>query len=241
MKFQRKMLTFSGALFIKQYESEPYHQHQGVVRRYINTLMNLTGAPTHCWLLCLVYVCSLLNVTASSSLDGIITLQALTGQVPDISYFLHFSFWEPVYYKVDENESDHRFPSQSNEKGGHWVGFADNKGDHLTWKILTDETQQIITRYVVRSANKTTPNLRLDPPKGRINHKICHLKYLFMVGLILMDLKSPLSCPPPTLMTFRGELSYFLWMRMGRGREPPYLIISILLIKLKFPEKKAQI
>ena len=45
------------SLFVKQYESEPYHQHQnkaeqhyGVVKRYINTIMNLTGAPVHCWL-----------------------------------------------------------------------------------------------------------------------------------------------------------------------------------------------
>ena len=91
--------------------------------------------------------------------------QVLTGQVPDISH-LYFSFWEPVYYKVDENESVHRFPSQSNEKRGYWVGFDDNKGDHLTWKILTDETQQNITISAVRSANKTSPNLRLDPPKG---------------------------------------------------------------------------
>ena len=107
-----------------------------------------------------------LNVTASPALDGITPLQALTAQVPDISHFLHLSFWKPVYYKVDENESDHRFPSQSNEKRGHWVGSADSKGDHLTWKILTDETQQIITRSAVRSANKTSPNLRLDPAKG---------------------------------------------------------------------------
>ena len=128
--------------------------------------MNLTGAPAHCWLLCLVYVWSLLNVTASPTLDETTPLQALTGQVPDISHFLHFSFWEPVYYKVNENESDHRFPSQFNEKGGHWVGFADNKGDHLTWKILTDETQCIITSLALRSANKTSPNLRLNPPKG---------------------------------------------------------------------------
>ena len=102
----------------------------------------------------------------SPAFDGITPLQTLTGQVPNIRHFLHFSFWEPVYYKVDENESDHRFPSQSNDNRGHWVGFADNKGDHLTWKILTDETQQIITRSAVRSANKTSPNLMLDPPKG---------------------------------------------------------------------------
>ena len=161
------------SLSIKQYESEPYHQHQnkaeqcyGVVKRHINTLMNLTGAPAHCWLLCLLYVCSLLNVTASPALGDLIPIQALTGQVPDISHFLHFSFWEPVFNKVDENEPDHRFLSQSNEKQGHWVGFADNKGDHLTWKILTDETNQIITRSAIRSTTKPSPNLRLDPPKG---------------------------------------------------------------------------
>ena len=141
-------------------------QRYGVVKRYINTLMNLTGAPAHCWLLCMLYVCSLLNATASPALGGITPLQALTGQVPDISHFLHFSFWEPIYYKVDETEPDHRFPSQSNEKRGHWVGFADNKGDHLTWKILTDDTNTIIIRSAVRSATKTSPNLRLDPPEG---------------------------------------------------------------------------
>ena len=32
--------------------------------------------------------------------------------------------------------------------------------------MLSDETQQIITRSVIRSANKTSPNLRLDPPEG---------------------------------------------------------------------------
>ena len=116
--------------------------------------MNLTEAPAHCWLLCLLYVCNLLNVTSSPALGGLTPTQALTGQVTDISHLLHFSFWEPVYYKVDENEPDHRFPSQPNEKKGHWVGFANNKGDRLTWKILTDETNQIITRSAVRSATK---------------------------------------------------------------------------------------
>ena len=172
-EISKKVADLLRNLFIKQHESEPYHQHQnkaeqryGVVKRYINTLMNPTGAPAHCWLLCMLYVCHLLNATASPALGGLTPLQALTGQVPDISHFLHFSFWEPIYYKVDESEPDHRFPSQSNEKRGHWVGFAENKGDQLTWKILTDDTNTIIIRSAVRSATKTSPNLRLDPPKG---------------------------------------------------------------------------
>ena len=87
-------------------------------------MVNLTGAPAHCWLLYMVFVCALLNVTASPALDGIIPIQALTAQVPDISLFLHFSFWKPVYQNVEENEPDHKFPSQSNEKRGHWVCFC---------------------------------------------------------------------------------------------------------------------
>ena len=122
-EISKKVADLLRSLFIKQYESEPYHQHQNkaeqcyvVVKRYINTLMNLTGAPAHCWLLCILYGCILLNVTASPALGGLTPLQALTGQAPDISQFLHFSFWEPVYLKEDQNEPDHRFPSQSNEK-----------------------------------------------------------------------------------------------------------------------------
>ena len=48
----------------------------------------------------------------------------------------------------------------------HWLAFAEHKDDQLTRKILTDETQQIITRSSVRSAIKTSPNLRLNPPEG---------------------------------------------------------------------------
>ena len=99
-EISKKVADLLRNLFIKQHESEPYHQHQnkveqryGVVKRYINTLMNLTGAPAHCWLLCMLYVCHLLNATASPALGGLTPLQALTGQVPDISHFLHFSFW----------------------------------------------------------------------------------------------------------------------------------------------------
>ena len=165
-EISKKVADLLRSLFIKQHESEPYHQHQnkaeqryGVVKRYINTLMNLTGAPAHCWLLCMLYVCHLLNATASPALGGLTPLQALTGQVPDISHFLHFSFWEPIYYKVDESEPDHRFPSQSNEKRRHWVGFAENKGDQVTWKILTDDANTIIIRSAALARAKN--NIKL--------------------------------------------------------------------------------
>ena len=84
-EISKKVADLLRSLFIKQHESEPYHQYQnkaeqryGVVRRYINTLMNLTGAPAHCWLLCMLYVCHLLNATASPARGGLPPLQVLT-------------------------------------------------------------------------------------------------------------------------------------------------------------------
>ena len=79
---------------------------------------------------------------------------------------LHFSFYEPVYYRIDSSEPDFHFPSSSNGKKGHWVGFADNPGDHLTWRILTEDTQKIIICSGVRSALRTTTNQRLASPSG---------------------------------------------------------------------------
>ena len=78
----------------------------------------------------------------------------------------HFSFYEPVYYRIDSSEPDLNFPSSSNEKKGYRVGFADNEGDLLTWRILTEDTQKSIIRSGIRSALQTTTNQRLASPSG---------------------------------------------------------------------------
>ena len=161
------------SLFIQDYQSEPYHQHQNkaenhfrLAKHYTNTVMNTSGCPACCWLLCLQYICVVLNHLTSPTLQGICPIQALEGTTPDISFLLHFSFYEPVYYRIDSPEPDLNFPSSSNEKKGYWVGFADNQGDCLTWRILTDDTHKIIIRSGVRSALRTTTNQRLASPSG---------------------------------------------------------------------------
>ena len=111
------------SLFIQDYQSEPYHQHQnkaqncfGLAKLYTNTVMNTSACPACCWLLCLQYICVVLNHLASPTLQGICPVQALQGTTPDISFMLHFSFYEPVYYRIDSSEPDLNFPSSSNEK-----------------------------------------------------------------------------------------------------------------------------
>ena len=172
-EISKRVTDLLRSLFIKDYQSEPYHQHQnkaenrfGLAKRYTNTVMNTSGCPACCWLLCLQYICVVLNHLASPTLQGICPVQALEGTTPDISFLLHFSFYEPVYYRIDSSEPDLNFPSSSNEKKGYWVGFADNQGDSLTWRILTEDTQKIIIRSGVRSALRTTTNQRLASPSG---------------------------------------------------------------------------
>ena len=146
-EISKRVTDLLQSLFIQDYQSEPYHQHQnkaenrfGLAKRYTNTVMNTSGCTACCWLLCLQYICVVLNHLASPTIQGICPVQALEGTTRDISFLLHFSFYEPVYYRIDSSEPDLNFPSSSNEKKGYWGGFADNQGDSLTWRILTEDT-----------------------------------------------------------------------------------------------------
>ena len=164
---------FLHSLFIQDYQSESYHQDQnktencfGPAKRYTNTVMNTSGCLACCWLLLSQYICVVLNHLASPTLQGICPGQALQGTTPDISFMLHSSFYEPVYYRTDSSEPDFHFPSSSNEKKGYWVGFANNQGDHLTWSILTEDTHKIIICSGIQSALSTTTNQCLASPSG---------------------------------------------------------------------------
>jgi hypothetical protein len=158
-----------GMFQVKQYQSEPKHQHQNYAENRIGTLkdgtnrvMDRSGAPANLWLLALIYVCILLNHMVNETLGDISPLTALLGLQADISMFLPFAFYEPVLYSVDN-----RYPSESPELGGRFVGFAMNAGDAMTFLVLTDDTKQVIIRSAVRSRNNVKdPNLRLSPGGG---------------------------------------------------------------------------
>ena len=69
------------AYHISNCHSEPYRQNHNPaewrnrnIKSWTNTVMNRSGAPANCWLLCLIYVCYLLNHIACSALDGKILL-----------------------------------------------------------------------------------------------------------------------------------------------------------------------
>ena len=127
--------------------------------------MNRSGAPANCWLLCLLYVCYLLNHIDCSALDGKIPLLAFTGITPDISIILLFTFYQPVFYAT----YDQHFPSESEQRAGYWVGFGEHCGNAMTHKILDNDTQKIIYRSAVRPKTSSTPNHRLVPHGGEVS------------------------------------------------------------------------
>ena len=171
-EISNKVMDILRAYHISNWHSEPYHQNQNpaewryrTIKSWTNTVMNRSGAPANCWLLCLIYVCYLLNHIACTALDGKIPLLALTGITPDISIILLFTFYQPVFYAT----YDQHFPSESEDRAGYWVGFGEHCGDAMTHKILDQDTQKIIYRSAVRPKKSSTPNHRLAPHGGEVS------------------------------------------------------------------------
>ena len=104
-EISNKVMDILRAYHISNWHSEPYHQNQNpaewmyrTIKSWTNTVMNRSGAPANCWLLCLIYVCNLLIHIACNALDGKKPLLASTGITPDISIILLFTFYQPVFY-----------------------------------------------------------------------------------------------------------------------------------------------
>ena len=76
-EISHKVMNMLRAYHISYWHSEPYHQNQNpaelryrTIKSWTNTVMNRSGAPANGWLLCLIYVCYILNHIACAALDG---------------------------------------------------------------------------------------------------------------------------------------------------------------------------
>lgn len=163
-----RVLHFLRALCISSWQSEPHQQHQNpferrwqAIKHAVNRVMDRTGCPAFCWLLCLQYVCYLYNHMWDESIKAV-PLCLLLGFTVDTSVLLRFHFWQLVLY----NKHEYGFPSASPEGLGRIVGISEHVGNSLTWKILTEDTKKIIHRSQVRPFSKKDPNFRLDKVDG---------------------------------------------------------------------------
>ena len=193
-EISNKLIDILRAYHISNWHSELYHQNQNpaewryrTIKSWTNTVMNRSGDPANCWLLCLIYVCYLLNDIACTTLDGKIPLFALTGITPDISIILLFTFYQPVLYAT----YNQNFPSESEVRAGYWVGFGEHCGDAMTHKILDHDTQEIIYKVLLDPRSLPLPTIGLHHMEGRFLHLLTLLKIKFPLDHHLDPQKVP--------------------------------------------------
>ena len=149
---------------ISHHTSEPHHQQQNPVERHVqeikkmtNSFMDRHNTPSAFWLLCTLFCIGLHNHLALPSLGNKTPEGMFTHTTADISKYIQFHWWEPVYFR----QWEHGFPSDSPEKVGLWCGPSDDCGDILTYQILDVDTLQVVHRSAIRSAkDSANPNLR---------------------------------------------------------------------------------
>ena len=96
---------------------------------------------------------------ALQSNQGVPPLQVLTGQTQDTSIIYQMPCRTLVYFPRYTDS----FPSDTTEDIGYFVGFSENVGHSITFKVLTLDTRKILFRSRVRPA-KSHVNKRL--PEG---------------------------------------------------------------------------
>ena len=144
-EISKKVMDTLRACHISNWHSEPYHQNQNpaewryrTIKCWTNTVMNRSGPPANCWLLCMLYVCYILNHIACGALNGSIPLLVLYGITSDISIMVLYTFYQPVFYATH----DQHFPSESAERAAFWVGFGEHCGDAMVCKCLDKITKR---------------------------------------------------------------------------------------------------
>ena len=129
-----------------------------------NALLDCSGSLTSCIWLCMI----------SPELYMLWCCQwnpciKCIGPTADIIPLLRFSWYQQLYYTVDNSD----FPSDTREKKVHFIGICEHVGHTLAFKVLTDDTSKIINLSNVRSAGIPLEyNLRLDPLYRESEHAI---------------------------------------------------------------------
>ena len=161
------VLNLNRKYVISDEYTEPYSPWQnpaegrGVrfLKAHAEVLMNRSGCADNLWFLCHEYICCVHERMANEHLNWETPIQKSGEDTPDISDILQFRWYEPVLY----NDPNTSYP-ETKEKPGYFVGFTENVGDALTFKILTlGKRPQVIHRSVVRSAlDPKSPNKRVQ-------------------------------------------------------------------------------
>ena len=125
---------------IDDQQSEPHYQHQNPaerkiqdIKRMMNSIMDRVGCPPKWWLLAAIFTLQLMLYIPNS--NGDIPLAVITGQMPDVSKFTHFHFWQEVFVATAEG---------GKEELARWCYPAVNVGDELTYMVLLEDCEPLV-------------------------------------------------------------------------------------------------
>lgn len=153
---------------IKHTLTEPYSPFQNraevnirELKKHVRRTMSKTKTPKRLWDFCATYVAELRCLTAQPlySLHGRTPYEMVTGNTPDISEYISFSWYQPIWY-YDKTS----FPEERNLLG-RWIGVAHNVGQAMCFWILP-KSGTPIARTTVRPV--TTDELQQDAIKQEL-------------------------------------------------------------------------
>ena len=135
---------------IEHHMSEPHRPQQNRAESVIREVkkrwfrqMTKRRVPKRLWDYGIVWVCEIMSLTANSAfaLEGRTPMEQVTGETPDISEYLDFSFYDWVWYKDNAGVGDN--------KCGRWLGVSHRVGNLMSYWILTI-TGRVISRTTVQ-------------------------------------------------------------------------------------------
>ena len=133
-KFMKQIRTHNIQYHISEADLHNQNPAEGVIgeiRRKWYRLMVRVRAPPQLWDYGMKYICEIssLTYTQAGSLQGGIPLCQVTGETPDISEYLDFSFYDPIWYKDNAGASPF--------EPGRWLGVSVTTGRLMTYHVLT--------------------------------------------------------------------------------------------------------
>ena len=123
--------------------------------------MDRTGVIDTVWPWAHMHWADIDNICVTPTLDWKTPISIQHGYTSDISAHLQCSFWENIYFKVDEST-----PS-TKELPGYWLGVSKHVGDAMTFEIYSPKSGKVLQRSAIRSAvteNGGFPNKRVSFP-----------------------------------------------------------------------------
>ena len=134
--------------------TEPYRHNQSKVEGVIREIrkrwfcvMHKQRVPRRLWDYGIRWVCETMQRTArqSGDLDGRTSIERLTGETPDISEYLDFTFYDWCWYNDNAGLGATRL--------GRWLGVSHRVGSLMSYWILTDQGRVVSRTTVTRVTN----------------------------------------------------------------------------------------